>query len=143
MDIAKLKILVVDDHPAARKMMERILLEIGVTSVDQAADVQEAAQKLDAAPYNALLLDWHLPGSSGYHFLQTCRADRKYDKVAFIIVSAESGPRFVSEAIKAGATSYIVKPFTDKVMRDHINKALIWLDQHNGAPTAETVQQKS
>ena len=142
MDIAKLKVMVVDDHPAARKMMERILFEVGVTSVDHAADTQEAAEKLDTAPYNALLLDWHLPGSSGYQFLQTCRADRKYDKVAFIIVSAESGPRFVSEAIKAGATSYIVKPFTDKVMRDHINKALIWLDQHDSKPVAEAVKQK-
>ena len=143
MDIAKLKVLVVDDHPAARKMMERILLEIGVTSVDHAADIEEAAEKLNAAAYHALLLDWHLPGSSGYQFLQTCRADRKHDKVAFIIVSAESGPRFVSEAMKAGATSYIVKPFTDKIMQDHINKALVWLDQHNSKPAAETAKQKN
>jgi PleD family two-component response regulator len=130
MDIADLKILVVDDHLSARKMIERILQGIGAKNIDQAADAQEATDKLDAVPYDVIFLDWHLPGSSGYYFLQTCREERKYDKMAFVIISAESGPHFITEAMKAGATSYIVKPFTEEILRDHLNRTLVWLKQH-------------
>src|SRR5580700_31152 len=100
--IADLKVLIVDDHLLARKMTERVLANIGFKSVDQASNVQEAIDKLDTGHFHMILLDWHMPGSSGYHFLQTCRADRKHDNLAFVIVSAESGPRFISEAMKAG-----------------------------------------
>ncbi len=110
-DRKDLKVLIVDDHLLARKMTERVLANIGFKSVELASSVEEATEKLNAGHFDVIFLDWHMPGSSGYHFLQTCRADRKYDNLAFVIVSAESGPRFISEAMKAGATSYIVKPF--------------------------------
>ncbi len=115
-------------------MTERVLMNIGFKSVDHAGEVQEATTKLNDGQYHLIILDWHMPGSSGYHFLQTCRSDRQHDNVSFIIVSAESGPRFISEAMKAGATSYVVKPFTEAILRDHVNKTLTWLEQRSGVP---------
>ena len=44
-------------------------------------------------------------------------------------MSSESGDRYVIEALKAGATSYIVKPAAENVLQEHIKKVMVWLEQ--------------
>lgn len=130
-NIADLKALVVDDHMIVRCDIERHLKTLGVSHVDQASNVKEATDKMAGFEYSVIFLDWNMPGRSGYNLLQQCRQDSKYDTVAFVIVSAESEERYIIEALKAGATSYIVKPVAENILKDHVHRVVAWINQRS------------
>lgn len=132
MTIANIKALIVDDHLLVRKQMDRMLKDLGFTHVDQASTADEAANKLSAGRYDVIFIDWHMPGKSGVALMEQCREDRAYDSVAFVIVSAESEERFISEAIKAGATAYVVKPVTASALQVTVTRVTDWLEKRRG-----------
>ncbi|MBI1216373.1 MAG: response regulator [Alphaproteobacteria bacterium] len=123
-----MRVLVVDDNLVVRKLIEVNLTNMGFKTIDVAANSQEAQDKIEAAPYNIVFLDWNMPGKSGYALMQEYREDRKYDTVAFVMVTAESQERYVREAVKAGATSYITKPISPAIFQDKVERVLEWID---------------
>jgi two-component system, chemotaxis family, chemotaxis protein CheY len=129
--IPHLKILVVDDHIAVLRDFQLELKGLGCAHVDTAATVAEAVHKMETTLYSVVFLDLNMPDRSGYSLLQQCRQDSKYDKVAFVIVSSASEERYVIEALKAGATSYIVKPVLQTTLYDHLTRVIAWLDQRS------------
>lgn len=124
-----LKVLVVDDHMIIRQVVEQNLRTMGFSQIDTAADCGEAQEKFESSDYNIVFVDWILPGKSGYTMMQEYREDRKYDDVAFVMVTSESDERHMIEALKAGATSYIVKPVTQQLFNDKVVKVLEWLNK--------------
>lgn len=97
-----------------------------------------AASSSSGSRYDILFLDWFMAGKSGVALMEQCREDRAFDLVAFVIVSGEAGRRFIDEAMKAGATSYIVKPFTLETLQEHLGKVVTWLEQRGRfKPSAE------
>jgi DNA-binding response OmpR family regulator len=129
---ADLAVLVVDDNMSLRNDLERKLKEMGCTHIEQADCVQQARSKLEDALYDIVFLDWNMPGRSGYSLLQQCREDSRYDKTAFVIVSSMSEDRYIIEALKAGATSYIPKPVERETLSHHMERLLRWLGQRSG-----------
>lgn len=127
--VSDLRALVVDDHMIVRCDIERHIKTLGITQIEQAANVAEAMTKLGAADYNVVFLDWNMPGRSGYNMLEQCRGEEKYDNTAFVIVSAESEDRYIIEALKAGATSYIVKPVSENILREHVTRVVAWINE--------------
>ena len=126
-DCKNLKALVVDDHLVIRRLIEQYLRNIGFENIDVVATGQEASDKLSANGYDIVFLDWNMPGKSGYAVLQECRQEDRFDNVAFVMVTAESHERYVIEALKAGANSYITKPFSQKSFDEKVRKVLTWL----------------
>ncbi len=131
--ISDLKALVVDDHIIIRRDLEQFLKNMGCKHIDQAGNVNDAQGKMSKEHYNIIFLDWNMPGKSGFNLLQQCRANKTYDDVAFVIVSAESDDRYIIEALKAGATSYIVKPVAESTLQEHLQKVLAWIGKRAGA----------
>lgn len=88
--------------------------------------------------YDVVFMDWRMSGRSGVALMEQCRGERAYDSIAFIIVSGEARQRFIQEAMKSGATSYIVKPFTSEMLQEHLDKVIKWLEQRGrfGKPGA-------
>jgi len=125
----ELKYLIVDDSRVVIKALQQMLTDLGITNVETASSASEAEEKMTAQAYDVLFLDWRMTGKSGVALMQQYREDRAYDNVAFVIVSGEDGQRYIQEAIKSGATSYIVKPFKANTLADHIEKVLKWLEQ--------------
>lgn len=136
---ANMKILIVDDQIANRCDLEKILKNIGFIHIDQAPDAEKAIHKMETSLYNIVFLDWNMPGRSGYNLLQQCRKERRYDNTAFIIVSSESGNRYIIEALKAGATAYIIKPAVEDTLKKQMERVFSWIDQRN----ADTSQQNA
>jgi two-component system, chemotaxis family, chemotaxis protein CheY len=126
-NIAELRVLVVDDNVVVRKLIELNLANMGFKTIDVASNSNEAQDKIAAQPYDIVFLDWNMPGKSGYALMQEYREDRKYDGMAFVMVTAESQERYVREAVKAGATSYITKPITPATFNEKVGKVLAWL----------------
>jgi two-component system, chemotaxis family, chemotaxis protein CheY len=138
MKMTDMKTLVVDDHIIIRRDLEKFLTNMGCRHVDQAANAEEAQKKIAGEQYNIVFLDWNMPGKSGFHLLQQCRADKAFDNVAFVIVSAESDDRYIIEALKAGATSYIVKPVSEATLQEHLIKVLAWIGKRPSPPRQQS-----
>jgi len=104
-------ILVVDDDPAIREML---LLALGNAGFDtqEAASAAEARRIIDAAPPDLILLDWMLPGQSGYEFARALYMDSSLPAIPVIMLTARGQVEDKVAALEAGADDYVSKPFS-------------------------------
>jgi DNA-binding NarL/FixJ family response regulator len=101
------RVMVVDDHPMWREAVARDLTEAGHEVVATAGDGAEAVRRAPAARPDVVVLDLQLPKLSG---VEVTRALVAMDHVPRILVLSASGEHAdVLEAVKAGATGYLVK----------------------------------
>lgn len=109
----KTKILVVDDMSTMRKIVGKILKDIGFTDITEAADGIQAWNAVSTTPlaFGLIISDWNMPNCSGIDLLKRLRSDQRYKKTPFILVTAESEGHQVAEALKSGVDQYVVKPF--------------------------------
>jgi two-component system chemotaxis response regulator CheY len=117
-----------------RTMITQNLEKLGFKNIDTATNGREALEKIKAQGetdmlYHIVMLDWHMPEVEGIEVLQTCRQNKRYDKMAIIMLTAEQEERNVLRAIEAGATSYLVKPVALDAMEKNINKTVKWLEE--------------
>lgn len=117
-------ILVVDDYRTMARIIRNLLRNIGFSDIDEAADGSEALERLGERDYGLIISDWNMLPMTGYEFLQRVRASERHSKLPFLMVTAESRPENVIAAKKAGASNYIVKPFTADVLRAKIESVL-------------------
>jgi DNA-binding NtrC family response regulator len=125
-------ILIVDDEEAARYGMRRALDRQGY-HVIEAADTQEARQRMEIERPDLLLLDLNLPGESGMEFLQSLPPAPAPPLV--IVITAHGSERTAVQAIKRGAYDYLSKPFEVDELRLVVKNALekIQLQRENQA----------
>ena len=116
-----MKVLVVDDYSTMRRIIRNLLTQIGYSDIEEAADGNEALQKLRAAHYGLVISDWNMEPMTGFDLLKQVRADDKLKATPFIMVTAESKTDNVVAAKKAGVDNYIVKPFNAATLQTKIN----------------------
>ena len=126
---ADLPVLIVDDHHLLRDVMRQNLLKLGFVDIDMAGTASEAEEKIAAKPYDIIFLDWLMPGKSGFAMMQEFRQNRSYDHVAFVMVTNQAEERNMVEAMKAGATSYIIKPALPTSLEKKIQAVLDWVEK--------------
>jgi two-component system chemotaxis response regulator CheY len=93
-----------------RQIFARALAALGATDVTEAADGCEAVAAFKAGSFDLVLTDWKMPHKSGLEILREIRAMDA--RVPVVMVTSEGERRRVLEAIEAGATDYLLKPFT-------------------------------
>ncbi|MCC9308763.1 response regulator transcription factor [Kitasatospora sp. RB6PN24] len=102
-----LRVMVVDDHPMWREAVARDLADAGFSVVATAGDGPEAVRRAKAAAPQVLVLDLNLPQLPG---VEVCRQVVAADPAVRVLVLSASGEHAdVLEAVKAGATGYLVK----------------------------------
>ena len=114
-----MKILLVDDSKSLRSIERQMLEQLGYTQFEEAADGLDAISKAGAFGPDIILLDWNMPRMNGLDFLKSFRQTNKTTPV--IMVTTESEKEQVVEAIKAGVTNYLVKPFT----REQLSQGIV------------------
>jgi two-component system chemotaxis response regulator CheY len=125
MDFDKnMKILIVDDFATMRKVIRNLLRQIGYQNVTEAEDGVEALKELKSQKIEFVISDWNMPNMSGIELLKAVRADSELSGLPFLMVTAESLKENVVEAVKAGVSNYIVKPFTAEVLSEKIKKII-------------------
>jgi two-component system, chemotaxis family, chemotaxis protein CheY len=112
-----MKVMVVDDSNAMRRIQLNVLHEMGITDVVEAENGKKAIEKLATVSIDVILLDWNMPVMDGLTTLKSIRSIEKTKVMKIIMCTSESERRKVVEAIKAGANSYIVKPFTPDILK--------------------------
>jgi two-component system, chemotaxis family, chemotaxis protein CheY len=115
-----MKALVVDDSRAMRALLRKMVSELGF-EVLEAEHGQAALECLDdSAEVAFALVDWNMPVMDGLQFVQSVREDRRWDRLPLVMVTSETNPRHVYEALKAGADEYAMKPVTRDVIREKL-----------------------
>ncbi len=119
------KVLVVDDMSTMRKIVSKSVQGLGMTDIADAVDGVDAWAKIEAAnpPFQLIISDWNMPNMTGIDLLKKVRGDARFAKTPFILVTAESEASQVKEAVVAGVTNYLVKPFTPEMFQQKLEAA--------------------
>ncbi|HEY5764056.1 MAG TPA: chemotaxis response regulator CheY [Rhodocyclaceae bacterium] len=118
----KMKFLVVDDFSTMRRIVRNLLKELGFTNVDEAEDGQVALQKLQAGDVDFVVTDWNMPNMDGLALLQAIRASDALKHLPVLMITAEAKKENIIMAAQAGASGYIVKPFTGATLSEKLQK---------------------
>ena len=117
-----IKILVVDDFPTMRRIIKNLLKDLGFENVDEAEDGVMGLEKLRNNNFDLVVSDWNMPNMDGLVMLKTIRADPALSKLPVLMVTAEAKKENIIAAAQAGASGYVVKPFTAAVLEEKLNK---------------------
>ncbi|MDR2659503.1 MAG: response regulator [Spirochaetaceae bacterium] len=116
-------VLVVDDSKIMRNIVKNHFDALGYKcNYIEADNGMTALQLLGNNSVHLVLLDWNMPQLSGIDFLKRVRAMPQYESLPIFMVTSESARYNVIEALKNGATDYIIKPINDKNFREKISK---------------------
>jgi len=115
-----LRVLVADDSSTMRKIISRSLLAVGAGEPTEAADGTEAVSLFKPGEFDLVLTDWNMPGKNGLEVVQEIRAQDA--NVPIIMVTTEAEKSRVVQAIEAGVSDYLVKPFTADTLREKLEK---------------------
>ncbi|WP_338885220.1 MULTISPECIES: chemotaxis response regulator CheY [Xenorhabdus] len=117
-----LKFLVVDDFSTMRRIVRNLLKELGFNNVDEAQDGAEALTKLRTAEFDFVISDWNMPNIDGLELLKMIRSEEKLAALPVLMVTAEAKKENIIAAAQAGASGYVVKPFTAAILEEKLNK---------------------
>ncbi len=120
----KIKILILDDTPTMRIIVSGMLEDLGFRSVVQAENTVQAKAVLFAEKPDLVLADWNMPGRTGIEFVRYLRSDEAFEHLPLVMMTANNDPEQIHEALIAGVSSYLVKPFSALDLKARIEEAL-------------------
>jgi len=122
--ISDIKVLIVDDSSTMRRIIGKVLKNMGITEILQAADGVDAISLLSDTSVDLVLADWNMPRMNGLRMVKKLREKRGTASIPIIMVTTEAERSSVVEAIKAGANNYLAKPFTPDALATKIKETL-------------------
>ena len=117
-----LRFLVVDDFATMRRIVRNLLKDLGFNRVEEAEDGQDALTKLRAESFDFVVSDWNMPNMDGLQLLMEIRSDANLKNMPVLMVTAEAKKENIIAAAQAGASGYVVKPFTAATLEEKLNK---------------------
>ena len=117
----KMKVLVVDDFSTMRRIVRNVLKQVGLTSIVEADNGKAALKVLKKENIDLILCDWNMPEMTGIDLLKAVKSDDALKDIPFVMVTAEAQKENILEAVKAGVSSYIVKPFTAETVSEKLS----------------------
>jgi two-component system chemotaxis response regulator CheY len=113
-----MRILIADDDPLMRTFVAVCLQD--VADILEATDGAETISALEQAHVDLVLLDWNMPAPDGLAVLKILRAEGF--RVPIVMVTALADRAHVLQALHAGASDYLIKPFDPTALREKVNK---------------------
>lgn len=117
-----MKFLIVDDFSTMRRIIRNLLKELEFTNAEEAEDGLVALSKLRGGNFDFVVSDWNMPNMTGIELLRAIRADDTLKHLPLLMVTAEAKKENIIAAAQAGASGYVVKPFTAAVLEEKLNK---------------------
>ena len=116
-----MRALIVDDSRAMRMVIGRIVADLGVETLF-AGNGKEALAQLEASGRpDFCLVDWNMPEMDGLEFVRAVRASDRWPDVPLLMVTTETEMAQVVRALEAGASEYVMKPFTADILREKLD----------------------
>jgi two-component system chemotaxis response regulator CheY len=119
-------VLIVDDSATIRKMLARVLRQNEVIrgSIFEAGDGVQALEVLENHPVSLVLSDINMPNMDGLEFLKRMRAKGDWAKIPVVMITTEGSEETMLEAMQAGASAYVQKPFTANQIKEKLSSLL-------------------
>ncbi len=125
-----MKILVVDDFSTMRRIVRNLLKELGFANVHEAEDGVDALNKLRGeGNFEFVVSDWNMPNMTGIDLLRNIRGDAALKHLPVLMVTAEAKRENIIEAAQAGASGYVVKPFTAATLDEKLKKIFLTMQK--------------
>ena len=121
-----MRCLVVDDFVTMRKVVRSFLREIGIADDDILEEPQgkSALERLRAEAVDVVITDIEMPTLGGFELLSAIRKDAGLKHLPVLMVTAEARKDEIVRCTQAGATAYLVKPFTRAALEEKLRLAL-------------------
>jgi len=119
-----LRFLVVDDFPTARRIIGKLLREIGFTEADEAVDGQAALDMLLKTRYDCVIADVDMPRLNGFDLVAAMRAHPALQSIPALLVTREPSKEQVVRASRVRANGYVVQPLTRSALEDRVRAIL-------------------
>lgn len=119
-----LRFLVVDDFATPRRIIGKLLREIGFIDADEATDGEMALELLLRTPYDCVLADVDMPRLDGFELVAAMRRHPPLKRIPALLLSRQPSKEQVVRASRAGANGYLVHPLTRAVLEDRVRAAL-------------------
>jgi len=123
-DPARMRFLVVDDFSTMRRIVRGLLKEIGCQHIGEAEDGAAALAMLRTQPFDFVVSDINMPNMDGFALLGAIRAEPSISHLPVLMVTAEARKDDILRAAQAGASGYIVKPFSKATLQDKLQRIL-------------------
>ena len=120
----ELKFLIVDDFSTMRRIVRNLLKEAGYANAEEAEDGVVALQKLRSAKFDFVVSDINMPNMNGFELLAQIRAEESLKHLPVLMITAEARKEDIVMAAQAGASGYIVKPFTKATLEEKVAKIM-------------------
>lgn len=117
-----MKIMVVDDMSTMRRIVKNILKQLGFTNIEEAENGKDAFEKIKQGGFGFVVSDWNMPVMTGIELLRAIRADAELKTLPVMLLTAEAQKENIIQAVQAGVSNYIVKPFTAEQIQEKIGK---------------------
>ena len=114
------RVLVADDSNTMRKIILRISRRSAFPRRSKHPMGTKPCKPFIPGHFDLVLTDWNMPGKSGLEVVKEIR--RKDPKVPIIMITTEAEKSRVIQAIQAGVSDYLVKPFTAEILREKLEK---------------------
>jgi len=116
--IEALKVVIVDDEHAMRKVTRSLLQAIGVKAIHEAADGRSGLEAICALAPDLVILDWEMPAPNGAEFMRQVRSPRDfpYPDVPVIMLTGYGERSRVVEAVRLGVNEFLLKPVSTKAL---------------------------
>ena len=123
--MSKVSVLVVDDATFIRDLVKKGLRDhFPGIQLEEAVNGRKAQQLLNRQAVDLILCDWEMPKMSGLELLSWCRGEEAHKGTPFIMVTSRGDKEIVVQAIQAGVSDYIGKPFSNDQLVTKVKKAL-------------------
>ncbi|UUC84035.1 response regulator [Stutzerimonas stutzeri] len=123
--MSKVSVLVVDDAPFIRDLVKKALRShFPGIRIEDAVNGRKAQQILSRERFDLILCDWEMPEMSGLELLTWCRTQDALKTTPFIMVTSRGDKENVVQAIQAGVSDFIGKPFSNEQLTSKVRKAL-------------------
>lgn len=121
----EMRILIVDDMSTMRRIVKNIFKQLGFANLEEAENGKEALDKLKAGKFDLVVSDWNMPVMAGIELLKNIRADAELTHIPVLMLTAEAQKDNLLEAIHAGVSNYIVKPFSAATVKEKLDKIFL------------------
>ena len=127
-------LLLVDDNEMLRKVLRRLMRTLGISRIDEAPDGVAALELFQKTAYDLVLTDWNMPRMNGLELVERIRHGEVRSDTPVVLFTGEASSRNLLDALKAGATDYIGKPFVAGIVCQKVLRILNLLPRENPTP---------
>ena len=120
--LKKTRVLIVDDDASIRKLVNTLLVSMGVSDIFEATDGMVGLELVQKTAPDVVVLDWQMPRLQGPNFMRIVRSPDTfpYPAVPVIMLTGHGEYSKVKEAISVGVNEFLVKPVSSKALLDRL-----------------------